>query len=186
MWATSERTTSQDIIVERQSGTRQKPKRTEHQGEVGRENLKAKADRPVNSMEIPSGNVFHTIALAVFWSKWAGTGYPPLSGRGLFCPASCLFICLEVKGHERRLPVTASGHFCPSARSAGPVGGWPFGCQPTGHPETIHTQNHATTQKGPALLTGALTVWRCGLLLSRHPLGLRVAVHDVIHGLLRL
>ena len=28
------------------------------------------------------------------------------------------------------------GIACPSARSAGPVGGWPSGCPPTGHPET--------------------------------------------------
>ena len=32
-----------------------------------------------------------------------------------------------------------SGILCPSARSAGPVGGWLSGCPPTGHPETAFT-----------------------------------------------
>lgn len=37
-----------------------------------------------------------------------------------------------------------------SARSAGPVGGWPSGYPPTGHPETIDDQDYTATQKAPA------------------------------------
>jgi hypothetical protein len=47
------------------------------------------------------------------------------------------------------------GITCPSARSAGPVGGWPSDCPPTGHPKTAYTHDHVKTQKGPRLLTGA-------------------------------
>jgi len=40
--------------------------------------------------------------------------------------------------------------FGASARSAGPVGGWPSGCPPTGHPKTAHNQDDTETQKTPA------------------------------------
>jgi hypothetical protein len=36
-----------------------------------------------------------------------------VKGQWRLCPASCLFMCREVNGHEHRFPATASGHQMP-------------------------------------------------------------------------
>ena len=69
----------------------------------------------------------------------------------------------------------------PSAQAPGLLAGG-LGCPPKGHPETALDQVHARTQKTPPRRGPTLSA--CGLLLCCHLVGLRSAVHDVIHGLL--
>ena len=91
----------------------------------------------------------------------------------------------SVDHHERRLLVTASGQFARLREAPGLSAGGLLVArrQVTLKPPPPGSHHNA---KGPRILTGASIISVVRLLLGGHPVGLRGAVHDVIHRLLRL